>query len=134
MGEYNEVLVDGFAGGILLLALLTVAFIRRRSRMIVHALNDTSALLTSLRDDTGDRPARLRGSAQVHARSRLLAAVREHVVRSDGERIVLSRPLPTLRREYAEDEVGHSFSFSFGGVFTGLALVATFVLIALVMT
>src|SRR5690349_7522718 len=124
----------GPAGAMAFLAVLTAVLVRRRSHTIVRTLNDTHAFLVAIIDDAGDRHAVSRGPALQRARRRLGAAVREHVVRSDGDKIVLSRPLPTLRREYAEDEVAQSFWFSVGGNLTGLALVATFVLIAIVMT
>jgi hypothetical protein len=116
----SDLIVYGVIGGLVLLVILTVIFVSAKSHAIRRALGDVDGFLRAIHDDGIDA----RG---------LVSAVREHVVRTENGKLVLSRPLPELRREYAEDEVAHSFWFSLGGILTGMSLVATFILIALVM-
>jgi hypothetical protein len=116
-------IVHLFVGGIGLIALVTIIFMAQRRSAIVRALRDDAGFLEEMRSDRAPR-------------SRLARAVHEHLVHTalrDGDRIVLSKPLPALRREYAENEVAHHWSFWIGGLLTGIALIATFLLIALVM-
>lgn len=112
------------AGGLGLVAFVTVAFILHRRASIIRDLRDVNTFLGAMREDENDKSA-------------LVRAVREHVVRSEtreGGKFVLSKPLPAVRREYAEDEVAHHWSFWLGSLLTGVALIITFLLIAQVMT
>jgi hypothetical protein len=113
------------AGGLLLIALITIVAVIHRRSVIIRELRDSAGFLSGIQGDG----VRSNG---------LVRAVREHVVtvedQSFGGRIVLSRPLPALRQEYAEDEVAHHWSFWLGSLLTGIALIATFFLIAWVMT
>lgn len=120
MDVNSDLIVYSIIGGLLLIALLTATFVIAKSLAIKGALGDVDGFLRAMHDDGSEA----RG---------LVGAVREHVVRTDNGKIVLSRPLPALRREYAEDEIAHSFWFSLGGILTGMSLVATFILIAVVM-
>lgn len=120
MGNTEPVVII-VAGGLVFLALLTIGLVIGKTQSLKRQLADIDGFLSALRGETTST-------------SSLASGVREHVVPSAGDKIVLSRPLPALRREFAEDEVGHYIWFSFGGLLTGLALIATFILIALVMT
>lgn len=109
--------------GLVLFAGLTVAFVGRRSAALIRELADVDGVLAMIRD--GDHE------------NRLVRTIREHIVpvtAAASGRIVLSRPLPAVRREYAEDEVARQWPFWVGSLFTGVALIATFLLIARVMT
>lgn len=120
----DSLVLIALPGGLGLVALVTIAFIIHRRASILRDLRDVNAFLRAMREDEHDQSA-------------LVRAVREHVVRSetgDGGKFVLSKPLPAVRREYAEDEVAHHRSFWFGSLLTGFALIITFILIAHVMT
>lgn len=120
---FDDLIVLGLAGALGFAAIVTIVlvFVRR------------SALIFELR-----RVDVLEGlSSDVRGQSGLAAAIREHIVREDtpdGHKFVLSKSLGDVRREYAEDAVAHSGSFSFGGMLTAFALICTFILIAWVMT
>ena len=122
--DLNDLFLIGIPVGLGLVALITIAIVLYRRASIIRSLRDVEGFLAALRNDGGETTA-------------LVRAVREHVVRAEtdeGGKFVLSKPLPALRREYAEDEVAHHGSFSFGSLLTGFALIITFILIARVMT
>lgn len=120
MGESLFVVI--FPGALALAALVTLTFILVHRRLLLRELGDGAAFLAGMR---GERAA-----------GALVRAIREHLIEGSGAagRYTLSRPLPALRREYAEDELAHRWAFWFGGLLTGIALIATFLLIGHVMT
>jgi hypothetical protein len=109
------------AAVLVLIAVVTAIAVWARSRRLIRLLDDRTGFLAAM---AGPVDGAMDGLGR---------AVREHLVRVDDEVYVLSRPLPELRREYAEHEIGHSVWFSVGAMLTGLALIATFVLIAVAM-
>ena len=101
-------------------ALAMVVELFRRRRSIMAELNDTAAFLAEVRT--------------VAPRSALARAVREHLIPApQADRLVVARSLSMIRRDYAESAVAHHVAFWVGSLFTGIALVCTFVLIASVM-
>lgn len=124
VGTTDLIFIFGLPSVLGVLALCTIVAAQLRKRKLVRALKDSEGFLRAMREDG-------------EASSPLVQATREHLLRSetpDGQRFVLAKSLAAVRREYAEDEVSHHWAFWFGGLLTGLALLATFVLIAYVMT
>lgn len=117
----SDLAVYGPAAALVLIAVVTAIAVWARSRRLIRLLDDRAGFLVAMAAPTDG------------AMDGLARAVREHLVRVDDDVYVLSRPLPELRREYAEHEIGHSVWFSVGAMLTGLALIATFVLIAVAM-
>ena len=124
MSSHDQILIGVIAGGLMLVALMTMIFIFINGARLRRALNDVDGFFAAMRGTE-------------NATSALARAVQEHVVgdRDKGNgKFVLSVPLASLRREYAEGEIAHRMSFWLGSLLTGLALICTFVLIAIVMT
>lgn len=124
METKDFVYIVALPGGLGLIAFVTIGFVFLQRAAILHRLRDVDGFLAAMREEGNEANG-------------LVRAVREHVVRGEveqGDKIVLSKPLPALRRDYAEDEVAHHWSFWFGSLLTGFALIITFLLIAQVMT
>jgi molecular chaperone GrpE (heat shock protein) len=121
MPESVLLMIPYIPGGLLVLALVVGGFLYRRQRSIVMALKEVEGFLADVRDP--------------HPRSSLACAVRAHVIpTSNAAPLVVTRPLTAIRRDHAESAIAHHFSFWVGGLFTGLALICTFLLIASVMS
>lgn len=105
---------------LLALAFATGISLYARQRSIAVALRDVDGFLNEVRS--------------AHPRSALACAVRGHLIPSPASGpLVVTKPLTAIRRDYAESAVAHHISFWLGGLFTGFALICTFVLIASVM-
>lgn len=106
-----------------LAAIVTIVNVVLQRARLLRELSGVDDVLARIRD--GDRA------------SPLVRTIREHIVpakTSLSGLIVLSRPLPDVRREYAEDQVANHWSFWVGNLLTGVALLFTFILIGIVMT
>ena len=107
--------------GILVAAVITTAFLIRHQGSIKRELSDVVGFLSEVRSIT--------------PRSALARTTKAHVVSSSqDEPFVLDKSLEDIRRDYAEAAVSRHVSFWLGSLFTGVALIFTFVLIAIVMT
>lgn len=120
--KVNDIFVIVIPYGLGFIALLTIIAIIVQSRRIIRVLRNSQTVLSAFRDGTTP--------------NELVRTIRAHVIpleTPDGLKHVLSTPLSSLRRDYAEGEVAHSRAFWFGTLLTGLALIFTFFLIGFVM-
>lgn len=112
----------GILAVLLVVAVVAMVLAILRGRALRVELGEDEALLDELRGGPGGRP--------------LVRAIRGHVVGADPSsgRFVLGRSLEALRRDYVEETLSQHWAFWSGGALTGVALICTFLLIALVMT
>jgi len=114
--------VFGIPGALVAIASIVIVLICARYVALKRELRDEQGLLAALPAGGG---------------SELGEAVRLHVVRVSDDslagRVVLTRSIRELRREYVESVLAHAWPFWVGSALTGLALICTFVLIAYVM-
>lgn len=109
---------------VLAVAAGTVYFVLKNKVRIIRELDDVEPVVRALRDQSSHVPA-------------LAKLVRVHLVgrsAAGDDRLILSTPLSTIRREYAEEQMSRAYSFGLGSLLTGISLIITFALIAWVMT